>query len=568
MLKVFMFLLLNIVITKSEHGRQDLFSSLAQLEALWHNDIEVVQHMKEAIAKMEIALATLKVYVQQHHKHGLNQTPNYDYLGHPINAYHLIRHVASGWQNVKKSVINEEIYSLVHDLDTLKNREIDDNLPDKSDIEGSIDGLLRLWSQYRYNITEFVRNGKIVATLKNGNSIKSEASVLRLNSFDLERLAYTGENNRHYDVAVLFFEQLIQVSSKEIEQGMTDFHHLFDHQIKVKNYNNILSRIKKLHDEILDKHGQYWGNARCNKHPFVESTKKKKRKHKKYNATIILDRSKAKYYFSAMRNDSDVEIRDIATRTQADALCRGGKLKTAHELAQLRCFYADSNSDWLHLSPMKIQINSYDPVHATIIQLLYDDECNAITKYLGPKLDFPPGKMKASSKRSDWTMKNSWPNEDSHNNFRKLNRRIEHVTGLLADSSKKYSEPFMCGNYGIGGYYGTHPDYFSDENANGFSETGNRVATILTIFSSPEAGGGTVWPYAGISMFPEKGSSLFWYNTFTDSDPDILTQHAACPVLLGNKWIGNKWVGYNAQWNKKKCDLFPSTPFKVMTPRI
>lgn len=87
-------------------------------------------------------------YVQQHHIHGLNQTPNYDHLGHPINAYHLIRHVASGWENVKKSVINEEIYSLVHDLDTLKNRAIVDNLPDKSDIEGSIHGLLRLWRQY------------------------------------------------------------------------------------------------------------------------------------------------------------------------------------------------------------------------------------------------------------------------------------------------------------------------------------------------------------------------------------------------------------------------------------
>ena len=32
----------------------------------------------------------------------LNQTPNYDYLGHPLNAYHLIRHVASGWNYLAK----------------------------------------------------------------------------------------------------------------------------------------------------------------------------------------------------------------------------------------------------------------------------------------------------------------------------------------------------------------------------------------------------------------------------------------------------------------------------------
>ena len=36
-------------------------------------------------------------YVQNHYLQNLNQTPNNDYLGHPLNAYHLIRHVASGW---------------------------------------------------------------------------------------------------------------------------------------------------------------------------------------------------------------------------------------------------------------------------------------------------------------------------------------------------------------------------------------------------------------------------------------------------------------------------------------
>ena len=74
-------------------------------------------------------------------------------------------------------------------------------------------------------------------------------------------------------------------------------------------------------------------------------------------------------------------------------------------------------------------------------------------------------------------------------------------------------------------------------------------------------GGATVWPFAGISVFPEKGSAIFWHNLKTDSEPDVLTQHAACAVLLGNKWIGNKWVGYNAQWNQKNCALSFDTGF-------
>ena len=41
-------------------------------------------------------------YVMQHYKQNLNQTPNYNYLGHPINAYHFIRHVVYGWEYVSR----------------------------------------------------------------------------------------------------------------------------------------------------------------------------------------------------------------------------------------------------------------------------------------------------------------------------------------------------------------------------------------------------------------------------------------------------------------------------------
>ena len=39
-------------------------------------------------------------YVKQHKRHQLNIEPNLNYLGHPINAYHLIRHVVYGWEYI------------------------------------------------------------------------------------------------------------------------------------------------------------------------------------------------------------------------------------------------------------------------------------------------------------------------------------------------------------------------------------------------------------------------------------------------------------------------------------
>ena len=50
----------NLVLAK--YGGQDLFTSLAQLEVLWNNDIKVVNQMEGMITKMETALAALKMY--------------------------------------------------------------------------------------------------------------------------------------------------------------------------------------------------------------------------------------------------------------------------------------------------------------------------------------------------------------------------------------------------------------------------------------------------------------------------------------------------------------------------
>jgi len=50
------------------------------------------------------------------------------------------------------------------------------------------------------------------------------------------------------------------------------------------------------------------------------------------------------------------------------------------------------------------------------------------------------------------------------------------------------------------------------------------------------SGGATVWPFVGVYVMPEKGSAVAWFNTRTDAHVDLETQHAACPVLLGQKW--------------------------------
>jgi len=45
---------------RSDFGGHDLFTSLAQLEVLWHNDREVVKEMENTIVKLERAKKSLE----------------------------------------------------------------------------------------------------------------------------------------------------------------------------------------------------------------------------------------------------------------------------------------------------------------------------------------------------------------------------------------------------------------------------------------------------------------------------------------------------------------------------
>ena len=62
-------------------------------------------------------------YVKSHYMHNLNQAPNFNHLGHPLNAYHLIRHVASGWnylmekefKNIRESYVKHEFGKSIRD---------------------------------------------------------------------------------------------------------------------------------------------------------------------------------------------------------------------------------------------------------------------------------------------------------------------------------------------------------------------------------------------------------------------------------------------------------------------
>ncbi|CAB4043200.1 prolyl 4-hydroxylase subunit alpha-2-like, partial [Paramuricea clavata] len=51
------------------------------------------------------------------------------------------------------------------------------------------------------------------------------------------------------------------------------------------------------------------------------------------------------------------------------------------------------------------------------------------------------------------------------------------------------------------------------------------------------------------------GDAVFWYNLRKSGAGDSSTRHAACPVIIGSKWVSNKWIHSYGQEFSRPCGL-------------
>ncbi|KAL2778794.1 prolyl 4-hydroxylase subunit alpha-2 isoform 3 precursor [Daubentonia madagascariensis] len=145
--------------------------------------------------------------------------------------------------------------------------------------------------------------------------------------------------------------------------------------------------------------------------------------------------------------------------------------------------------------------------------------------------------------------KSSWLEEDDDPVVARVNRRMQHITGLTV----KTAELLQVANYGMGGQYEPHFDFSRRPFDSGLKTEGNRLATFLNYMSDVEAGGATVFPDLGAAIWPKKGTAVFWYNLLRSGEGDYRTRHAACPVLVGCKWVSNKWFHERGQEFLRPC---------------
>ena len=69
---------------------------------------------------------------------------------------------------------------------------------------------------------------------------------------------------------------------------------------------------------------------------------------------------------------------------------------------------------------------------------------------------------------------------------------------------------------------------------------GQRVASLVCYLNTPEAGGATVFPDAGLDVVPVRGNAVFF--SYDRPHPATRSLHGGAPVTEGEKWVATKWL--------------------------
>lgn len=122
--------------------------------------------------------------------------------------------------------------------------------------------------------------------------------------------------------------------------------------------------------------------------------------------------------------------------------------------SNLKCFWRTNN-----IIPFKVEVVHSDPEVLIIHDVISDREIETLKSIAKPLLR--RATMFNVDRRSgmagnDRTSQYAWFEDKDHPLIKVLNRRIGYMTGL----SMRFAEKIQVMNYGLGGHYSTHYDYF------------------------------------------------------------------------------------------------------------
>ncbi|GMS95984.1 hypothetical protein PENTCL1PPCAC_18159, partial [Pristionchus entomophagus] len=504
----------------------DLFTAIADMTKMLGSEADISTEIDRYIESEHARLDRLKKFAEEYSTRNAEAADvGPEFVTNPINAYLLIKRLTSEWGEVEKIMKQNEAPLFLKNI-TQRRIENEIKFPKEEDLSGAATALLRLQDTYKLD-THDLAEGKIL-------SDKVGEEMTAHDCFEVGRSAY---NNRDYYHTLMWMQEAIVKLEKEEPQTVEEaeiLEYLAYSLYQQGNVRRALFLTQRL-VKISPNHPRAKGNVKWYE-DMLDG------KEMEGEIPPIINK----------RTDND----GIPERDAYEALCRGEvEPIDPSEEKKLYC-YLKRDRPFLKLAPIKVEILRHDPLAVLFKEVLSEHEIATIKDIATPRLrratvqNSVTGELETASYRIS---KSAWLKGEEHPVVDRVNQRIDLMTNLEMETA----EELQIANYGLGGHYDPHYDFARKEEKNAFKSlgTGNRIATVLFYMSQPERGGATVFNTLGTAVFPTKLDALFWYNLKRNGEGDLRTRHAACPVLLGVKWVSNKWIHEKGQEFRRPCGL-------------
>ncbi|XP_046723946.1 prolyl 4-hydroxylase subunit alpha-2 isoform X2 [Silurus meridionalis] len=520
----------------------DIFTSIGQMTDLIFAERDLVQSLKEYIQAEESKLNAVKNWASRLEVLTLASTSDPEgFLAHPVNAYKLMKRLNTEWSELEGLVLQDSSEGFISNISVHKQF-----FPDEEDQKGAAKALMRLQDTYHLDSESFSK-GRLPG-------VRYSAFLTVDDCFDMGKTAY---NDNDYYHAVLWMQQALQQmdAGEDTKTSKSDILDYLSYSVyQMGDVSRAIELTRRL-VSIDPSHQRAGGNL----HYFEQILS---------NEQLDKDQTTKE-----PTGDSSIQLATydrpkdyLPERETYEALCRGEGVKmTPQRFSRLFCRYQNGNRNpRLLLKPMKEEDEWDNPHIVRYLEMLSNEEIEKIKELAKPRLaratvrDPKTGVLTTAHYR---VSKSAWLEGHEDPIIARVNQRIEDITGLTIDTA----ELLQVANYGVGGQYEPHYDFsrrpfdnnLKKDETEAFKSlgTGNRVATFLNYMSDVEAGGATVFPDFGAAIWPKKGTSVFWYNLFRSGEGDYRTRHAACPVLVGSKWVSNKWIHERGQEFRRPCGL-------------
>lgn len=208
----------------------------------------------------------------------------------------------------------------------------------------------------------------------------------------------------------------------------------------------------------------------------------------------------------------------------------------------------DSGSSYVYAGDKMVEVvmTSMLPRLVVFDGFLSDDECEGLIELARPRME-RSGVIQPVTGGSEINDVRTSTGMFFQLGEQELVARIESRIACMLHWPVENGEGIQVLNYQQNAEYKPHQDFFDPADVGtpkSIGLAGQRVGTLLMYLNTPERGGGTVFPDAGLEVHAKKGRAVLF--TYDQPSPMKKTLHGGAPVLQGEKWAATKWMRQRA----------------------